>query len=282
MAETLQLTAGSEIADVLHLARDAAIARAQPRTVGSRDMPFIVIPSDHSIKSLEHTLEQPFRIRAKVQLNDAGSFIAYINKHKLEETALYGSMGDNPVFIGVIDDNAAGVAAWRDHKATYACPLSIEWDTWNSSQHNGQAKTQVEFARFVEDNLLDIVEPSAAEVLAVSRTLEAKKAVSFSSGVRLDNGDVQFLYNEETKGTTGKGTIDVPERFTIAIPVFEGGDKYKIDARLRYRINDTGQLSMWYELERPHKVIEHATKEVWKAIAEGTGLPIINGNPFAS
>lgn len=282
MSESLELTTGGHVGDVLRLALGASMARAEPRRVGSADMPFIVIPDDHAIKSLEHTLEQPFRIRAKVELNDAASFIAYINKHKLEETALYGSMGDKPVFVGVIDDNAAGVAAWREHKATYACPLSHEWDTWNSSLHNGKAKTQVEFARFVEDNLLDIVEPSAAEVLAVSRTLEAKKAVSFSSGVRLDNGDVQFLYNEETKGTAGKGTIDVPERFTIAIPVFEGGDKYAIDARLRYRISDTGQLSMWYELERPHKVIEHATKEVWKAIAEGTSLTIINGNPFAS
>lgn len=278
----LQAVSGGSVADVLALAASASKAMSEPKRVTSSDFPFVVIPDDHLVMDLEHTLLNPMRTRATVAISAADSFIAYINKHKTDATSLYGSMGDKPSFIAVIDDHAPAVAAWREHKATYACPLSPEWRTWTNPLHNAKAKTQVDFARFIEDNLLDIVDPSAAEVLAVSRTLEAKKSVSFSSGVRLDNGDVQFTFTEETKGTAGKGTIDIPERFGIAIPVFEGGDKYRIDARLRYRINDDGQLSMWYELERPHKVIEHATKEVWKAIAEGTGLPIINGNPFAS
>jgi uncharacterized protein YfdQ (DUF2303 family) len=277
-----QDTPSGTVADVVALAATVGMAISEPKRVNAGDIPFVVIPDDHSVKKLEDTLLNPLRTRATVAINAADSFIAYINKHKTDATSLYGSMGDKPSFIAVIDDHVPAVAAWREHKATYACPLSPEWLTWTNPLHNAKAKTQVDFARFIEDNLLDIVDPSAAEVLAVSRTLEAKKSVSFSSGVRLDNGDVQFTFNEETKGTAGKGTIDIPERFGIAIPVFEGGDKYRIDARLRYRINDGGQLSMWYELERPHKVIEHATKEVWKAIAEGTGLPIINGNPFAS
>ncbi len=272
----------SAIGDVLQLAQNAAAAMRTPEFADRDSAPFLVIPKNHTIESLEHTLAAPLRVRATVSINDAESFIAYINKHKTQATSLYGVMGDKPNFLAVIDDHVPDHPAWRNHKATYGCPLSPEWLIWTSKDNNAKAKTHVDFARFIEDNLLDIIEPSAAEVLAVSRTLEAKKSVQFASGVRLDNGDVQFTFNEETKGTAGKGTIEIPERFGIAIPVFEGGDKYRIDARLRYRINDGGQLAMWYELERPHKVIEHATKEVWKAIGDGTELPITNGNPFAS
>lgn len=285
MTQQLQeLTAipSGTIADVLALACATAVAVSDPKRVNPEDVPFVVIPNDHDVIKLEDTLLNPLRTRAKVQINAADSFIAYIAKHKTAATALYGLMGEKPSFLAIIDDNLNGIAAWREHQVRYACPLSPEWLVWTSKEHNGKAKSQVDFARFIEDNLLDIIEPTAADMLAVSRTLEAKKSVQFNSGVRLDNGDVQFTFNEETKGTAGKGTLEVPERFGIAIPVFEGGDKYMVDARFRYRISNGGELTMWYELERPHKVIEHATKEVWAAIADGTGLPITNGNPFAS
>jgi len=282
MTEQLKAIPSGTVADVLALATANAAAASEPRRVTPEDVPFVVIPNDHDVIKLEDTLRFPLRTRAKVQINAADSFIAYVNKHKSDMTALYGLMGEKPSFLAVIDDNQLFCPAWREHQARYACPLSPEWLVWTSKEHNGKAKSQVDFARFIEDNLLDIVEPTAADMLAVSRTLEAKKSVQFNSGVRLDNGDVQFTFNEETKGTAGKGTLEVPERFGIAIPVFEGGDKYMVDARFRYRISNGGELTMWYELERPHKVIEHATKEVWAAIAEGTGLPITNGNPFAS
>lgn len=277
-----QDTPSGTVADVVALAATVGMAISEPKRVNTGDIPFVVIPNDHSVKKLEDTLLNPLRTRATVAINAADSFIAYINKHKTDATALYGLMGEKPSFLAIIDDNLNGIAAWREHQVRYACPLSPEWLIWTSKENNGKAKSQVEFARFIEDNLLDIAEPTSAEMLVVSRTLEAKKSVEFKSGVRLDNGDVQFTFNEETKGTAGKGTIEVPERFGIAIPVFEGGDKYMVDARFRYRISNGGELTMWYELERPHKVIEHATKEVWAAIADGTGLPITNGNPFAS
>jgi uncharacterized protein YfdQ (DUF2303 family) len=282
MTEQLKAIPSGTVADVLALATANAAAASEPRRVTPEDVPFVVISNDHDVIKLEDTLRFPLRTRAKVQINAADSFIDYVNKHKSDMTALYGLMGEKPSFLAVIDDNQLFIPAWRDHQARYACPLSPEWLVWTSKEHNGKTKSQVDFARFIEDNLLDIVEPTAADMLAVSRTLEAKRSVQFNSGVRLDNGDVQFTFNEETKGTAGKGTLEVPERFGIAIPVFEGGDKYAVDARFRYRISNGGELTMWYELERPHKVIEHATKEVWAAIAEGTGLPITNGNPFAS
>jgi uncharacterized protein YfdQ (DUF2303 family) len=70
----------------------------------------------------------------------------------------------------------------------------------------------------------------------------------------------------------------VPEEFTIGIPVLEGGLKYAVPCRLRYRIADAGKLTMWFEMTRPHKILEDAVKAVWTEIEQKTELTIFNGS----
>lgn len=72
--------------------------------------------------------------------------------------------------------------------------------------------------------------------------------------------------------------MQIPEVFKIGIPVLEGGPRYSVQARLRYRI-DGGALVMWFDLLRPHKIIEDAVLAVWKDIEAGTGTAILNGDP---
>ena len=72
--------------------------------------------------------------------------------------------------------------------------------------------------------------------------------------------------------------MQVPEEFTIGISVLEGGAPYSMNARLRYRIADAGKLTMWFELIRPHKILEDAAAEVWTQIETETGLKVFNGS----
>jgi uncharacterized protein YfdQ (DUF2303 family) len=69
----------------------------------------------------------------------------------------------------------------------------------------------------------------------------------------------------------------VPETFALGIAVFEGGDRYHVEARLRYRIADGGKMTMWFDLLRPHKVLEDALSFVWKAIEAELGMQVLNG-----
>lgn len=52
---------------------------------------------------------------------------------------------------------------------------------------------------------------------------------------------------------------------------------YDAQARLRWRIADKGALSLWYDLERPHKIIEHAVSELTRQIEERSGMVTVNG-----
>lgn len=236
--------------------------------------PFIVTPDDFSVTSVEHLLESPTRKRAKVTLMDSASLVRYFNDHKTDNSNMYGLM-DPPSFVAVLDDNATDGPGWRQHTATFSCPLSPEWKEWIAN--DGKRKGQEEFATFIEDNLPDIRDPAGATMLEVSSNLQAKKKVNFASGIRLANGEIQFQYQEEIQGSSQKGQIQVPETFTLGIPVFVGGPAYEVKARLRFRISDSGGLTMWYDLLRPHKIIEDAAKETWKAIEEGIGRAIFYG-----
>lgn len=110
------------------------------------------------------------------------------------------------------------------------------------------------------------------------RQYEARQKVNFASGVRLQNGAHQLTYEETIEGSAGKGQLTIPELIVIAIPVLLNGPRYRVEARLRYRIKDA-RLTMWVELVRPHDILSHAIDETRKRIAEQTTLPILVGLP---
>lgn len=237
--------------------------------------PFFVLPANASIHDLEAYLPTPLRKTGTVTLNDVKSFVGYVNQEKREGTRLYGTVNP-PVFTAVFNDHGE-TTGWKDYRAVYACPLAAEWKTWFGK--SGVVMSQAEFAAFIENNLSDIAVPAAADMLEISRSLEAKKKVNFASGIRLSNGENELTYEETISGTAQKGKLQVPEEFTVGIPVLEGGIKYAVTARLRYRIADQGALSMWYELIRPHKIIEDAVAAVWLDVEQHTELTVFNGKP---
>ena len=243
--------------------------------------PFVVVPAGARVEDLEDYLSYPTRKRASVKLRDVASFAAFVNAEKYDQTRIYGCYSP-PSFTAVINDHGSS-PGWRDYTVGYVCPLADEWKTWQGK--SGVQMNQADFAQFIENNLPDIASakigdvstPSAADMLEISHSLEAKKKVNFASGVRLSNGQNELTYEEEISGTASKGKLKVPELFTIGIPVLEGGVLYQVQCRLRYRIADAGKLSMWFELVRPHKILEDAVKAVWLEIEQKTELSIFNG-----
>lgn len=264
----------SNVADAAALG--AALAEAGHATAPAegQSIPYVVVPQNYAVNDLEKLLAVPTRKRGVTTLRDVGSFCRFIADQKSDSTKLYGTKVGQPGFVAVFNDHAAG-PGWKDHTAAYSCPLSVEWKTWTGK--NKQAMNQETFAQFIEDNAPDCVTPDSATMIEIARTLEAKKKVNFASGIRLSNGQNELTYEEEITGTASKGKLPLPEVFTIGIPALEGGPKYAVFARLRYRIGEKGALSMWFDLERPHKVLEDAVNEVWEQIEATTSLSIFNG-----
>lgn len=255
------------------VAADLGAALSAVKTVGTT--PFVAIPEGYNVENLEFMLDRPTRKRGKTTLRDTKSFIALVIQEATKESRIYGCY-QPPGFKAVFNDHSLEGPNWRDYIAEFNCPLSVEWKVWTAA--DGKQFPQSEFAEFIENNLPDIAQPPAADMLEISRTLEAKKKVNFASGVRLSNGETELTYEEQISGTASKGKITVPETFTIGVPVMEGGPKYAVQCRLRYRIGDGGKMAMWYELVRPHKIVEDAINEVWEMIQNATGVSVLNGS----
>ncbi len=268
------------------IANDAmAACNQKTRMVGLT--PMVLLPEGFHAEDLESKLAAPTRKRGTTVLNDAESFIDVVNDQKNDETRLFSTINP-PTFTAVFNHHAAG-AGWGDHKAKYNAPISPEWGAWGKV--DGQQMNQLDMARFIEANMVDIVfiapdaenkhpgSPDGATFLEICHTLEAKKKVNFKSSVRLPDGSTEFTYDEDVAGSAVNGTMKIPEQFTIGVPVFENGDKWMVDVRFRYRIQEGGRLVMWLELVRPHKTIETAVKELREQIGEKTGLTVLNGFP---
>lgn len=239
--------------------------------------PYIVVPGDSKIQEIpDYSLAEPWRLRQDVSVFDPKSFSDYFTDYCNHDSRIFVDL-QKPAILGVIDYHGAGTeptANWTQHRLNYVFRHTAEWKTWTAADR--KTMKQVEFARFIEDNLPDIVHPAHADMLQISRTMEAKKNVNFSSGVRLSNGEIQLIYQEEIRGTAAQGTLEIPEIFKIRIAPYEGSDLYTIDCRLRYSIQENS-LGIRYEMVRPHKVLDDAVVRVVDAIRQRVTNPITFG-----
>ncbi len=264
----------------------AGSALGAPQVPAEKGLPYAVIPEGYKLESLEDLLPVPRRISQNVVLHDADSFIAYVNEFGCIPTTHIFFSVETEEFEAVIDYHTperdgtdspllcAQTPGWCDHTAKFKPRRSPEFTTWMNQ--NRKAMKQVDFARFLEDNIPDVVEPPSAELLSIALTFEAKKSVEFSSGVRLNNGQIQFQYDEIVRGTAQKGTMEIPESFTLGIPIHVNGPAYRIPVRLRWRLAE-GKVEFWYEIVRPHRFVEDALKEIRERMSTETEIPVLAG-----
>lgn len=265
---------GSEARVVAELATRAA--RAETVVIGGRSVLVSVTPQGaiHTA-DLDQYGTRPQRKTGFVALHESASFSTYVSEHADDGTTLYGDWRALSI-IAVLDDHGAE-PGWAQHRATLRLRTTPEWDRWVGA--NGKLVDQQAFAEFIEDNLADIREPPAADLLEIAQSFQAANKVSFSSGLRIASGEVQLTYREEIAATAGRdGKLQVPSEFELQLAPFEGAAPYKVKARLRYRIRE-GRLAIGFALVRHEDVIRTAFTEEANGIAETTGRTVLMGAP---
>lgn len=262
------------------------------------EIPYAIVPSGCTVQSLiaqkyPHGLpaRKPEYIKTTAHLKDADSFCRYTSLFSDARTRLFA----DPLsfcFRAVLDYHSApqrmltdgrdtaspsiGQAEMMAHSASFMMKSSAQWDIWIAK--NEKEIPQAEFAEFIEDNYRDIREPSPAIMLEVARDLTAKVDVNFNSKVTPRNGSTQIAYQEIVQAGIGEsGKIEVPERFSICIPVFYGEKPVLIEARLRFRING-GKLKFQFKLYRPTEVQSDAFNLAAVAISQNLSMEIFMGS----
>ena len=258
--------------------------------------------------------DHPQRRRGTAKLGDLDSFIAHVNRFKDTDSVVFANANKaQPSLTAVLDYHQAvnlseGVAPsakprFGAHRSGYTFPLSAEWQAW--SGRNKQAMSQTDFAVFVEERALDILpaptfqgDLSEADrklkdlstllngkfagperMMALSRGLSIFESSKVINATNINSGEGTITFEEEHHDGEGK-KLEVPNLFCIGIPVFEGGDAYRVVVRLRYR--KQGAAIVWhYDLYRHDVVFDDAFKGACAQVAKGTGLPLLVGAPEA-
>lgn len=252
----------------------AGVIAAEPKPLGDDGRFFTVIAPENSAARVidldaerEKTADHPTRKMGSYTVRDGASFINYVERHGTEATELWADP-DTFVVAGVIDGHSETTPGFHSHKVTLALRKTPEWEAW--AKLDRTYGTQVDFAEHIEEYQHVIADPTGAQLLELVTTLKVAKSADFESATRLSTGEVQFGYRETHTATAGKGSLSVPEEFTLALIPFHGSAQYKVTARLRYRLSD-GNLVIGCVLDRPNDVLRAAFDDVASTIA--TDLP---------
>lgn len=227
------------------------------------------------LEAFDERMIGPRRRSGIVYLTDADSFVGFVQRWGSDATVIYAdtkSLG----FTAVIDENPAGPSgtAWRGHRAVYACPRSPEWQAWTAVE--GKAMSQTDFADFIESRLEDlaVVEglPKPLDVLQVARQLNIKTKGTFQREINPTNGDHILVSKTETTSDS----TQIPRAFGLAIPVFESGTRYQVEARVRFALVD-GRPQFSFTMHRRKEIERDAFGEVRNVIATETKRVILAG-----
>ncbi|MCU0776024.1 MAG: YfdQ family protein [Ideonella sp.] len=248
----------------------------------------VAVPKNFELKEvkvdLESMMAHPRRTKATATFSDLTSFLAYVNRHAVDdETAVWCDFNPQTFalsFTAVIDEHSPHAAGWRAHRAEFKPDMSAEWKAWKGKDR--AAMSQIDFAEWIQNHEDDITKanglPSSLEMLEMATNFVMHEEHAFKSAVRLQSGGFRLNYiADPDQGTVEQ--MQLFERFAIGIPVFQGvKEAWSITARLKYR-NPGGKLSFFYELVRPDRVHEAAALELIGKVREGVGaIPFLLGS----
>lgn len=241
------------------------------------------------LKELDARRPGPARRVGTTSLTEVDSFVEYLKRWGTSQAVIYADTTALRL-IAVLDEHPEGAVetAWRQHRAAYACPRAAEWLAWTGAADRPMGQT--EFGDWIEARLEDLIKgrtvdaegkeievagsPAPTDMLTVARKLIIKTEGTFQRDINPTTGDSILVNKHETKG----GSTQIPRAFYICIPCFEGGERYQIEARLRFALTD-GVPEFMFTLHRAKEIERDAFGEIRAKVAEETGMLVLAGTP---
>jgi uncharacterized protein YfdQ (DUF2303 family) len=263
-------------------ALDAAIKAARlasPVIDGPHGARHILVPEGFRLEAAHdpHALP-PHIIKTAVVVDQRASLSAYVNRFSDDRSILIADYDAGSIkavldwhFDNAVVDGGSLDPQPREHSCTLKLRPSEEFKRWAEMENSFHG--QAEFAAFLEENAVDVIDPEPAVLIEISRDLEGTQGVTFKSSTRLENGDRSFVYETETRA---KGDIKVPREFVLSIPLYEGEEPVPLRCAFRWRING-GQLQMGFVWRRVEYQRRAHFMEIATAASEETGRPVFFG-----
>lgn len=305
MADPTKKSEAEAVADLVKAGATPQIVAVQRGDEGVASV--LLTPPGMAVSSLKKFVDEylpnPERRKGTAHFQELGSFVAHANAFKGTSSAIFAEPSPNaPKLTSVLDYHETGPDEDRikarhcQHRGVYHFPLDEAWKTWTEIAE--EKMSQVDFAEFIEKNILDVVEPSAAvgsarlwaenagltfatpaQMMAFSRGLAVAVDRRVTNAITLGSGEGQLSFSEEHRDGAGQ-PLRIPGALLVQIPVFRSGVAYQIPIRLRYRVS--GGSVIWTLIpHRPDRYFDDAFLEARNYAADQTKLPVFVGTPEA-
>lgn len=267
---------GTEAGQIAALA--IAAAAPAPHIIANPDgRQFAVVPSGYELRDVTPAGAaksfKPDHIAQNVSLQTAASLSDYATRFKAEQTTLFANIDANSI-VAAIDYHGPGQPDLVKHKATLKLPFSSQWAIWDAQ--DGKLQGQLEFARFLEENCRDVVDPDTADLLEAVSGMQAVEKADFRAKIRTSSDNVDFTYSVNTEAGTMNGDLSIPKRFSLRIPVYFGGQQVSLEARLRWRKTQDG-LQLGYQILRKDQVRQEEFMGIVSAVSASADVPALYG-----
>lgn len=244
----------------------------------------VAVPSSHKLEVLDLSkhLPAPERTKASALASDLPTLLAYLARHHDASTTVW--VNHNPEhsslsITGRINDHLRQAPGWADHTVAYTPTTSVEWRRWNKA--DGVKMDQLTFANFLEDNLGDINPgeesglPSAGDMLKMAVAFEAVQDMRVKSHARLQDGGIRLEFADAADDTTAT-KMEAFARFRIVVPVFYGGARFPMIAKLRFNARKATP-EFWFDLVRPDLTHQAASLHLIEQLRQGLQGEAFNG-----
>lgn len=267
----------SEVTDITTLVKGAAMVPSIVKD--GRGVEHAFLPSINGaftrqeITPKSEILPKPAFIDQIVNIDQSQSLIDYVNRFKTPETVIFAD-GDELQIAAVIDyhkvsSEGPGLA---EHQAVLTLSHSAEWETWAAI--DGRMYDQKSFARMIDINSDDIIQPNGAALL--EQVMDVEMATTVSVARKLESTGSSRGRQDMNRTTTG--TV-LPPFFLLSIPVFTGEPKVEVRAMTKdSQDGNTGKVSLGLELVRTRIIIETELARIARGIAAATSVPVMMGS----
>jgi len=232
----------------------------------------VVAPAGHAVTELPRgPLERPEVLEATHTMHELPSFLQYLRDYANDDTVVFAHHSDGSM-LAIIDYHQTGeqgpagtlvLPRHCAHRVRFTPVATPEWTAWTG--HSGKAYDQEAFAEFIEDWGRWITSPSAADMLQIANCLHVARDAQFQSSRRMDNGQVQFTYNEELTGQAG--SLEIPQVFHLRVQPFMGSASAELECRFRYRLAGS-TLKLFYKVLTPEHALRAVVEDHIRQVAE--------------
>jgi uncharacterized protein YfdQ (DUF2303 family) len=259
-----------------------AVTLAERSHIARDGREFVVVPDGFDLKDVTDPHRLPDFIRQTLTVDEPGSLSAYVNRFKRSESVLFADL-DNAQVVARLDYHDQGVDIDGDaadvppmprqnkHVATLQLRETQEFQDW--CEFCSDFWPQAEFANFLDENRIDVIDPDGGDLLEIVKDLQAVSTSSFTGKVDLTNGDVSIGFETDTKEVQ---KVMLPKTVTLRLAIYAGDEPVEIECALRWRAQ-SGGVKLALVMRRINRVKRELFAKIANDVAEATGLPVYFG-----